>query len=1584
MIRIDTAKQTYHPQTEHTSYIMQVLPSGHLGHLHYGARLADDVDPLTLQVKHPLQIGGQVSYQATDPTFSLNLTQLEVATYGKGDFRDPSLHIELAEGHRITDFKFVSHAILDVKPTYPEMPQTFDAKQQVQTLRMILKDELQDITLHLEYAVFESADVITRRVIVINGAQQAIVLRKAMSFALDFAEADFELISLDGAWIRERHPHVHPLSYGILKIDSKKGVSSADHNPFLALKRRHTDEEEGECYGFSLLYSGNFEATAEVNPHRFLRIMMGINSFDFAWNLQPNGIFVTPEAVLTYSKHGLATLSHHFHTLVNLHIVPSQWQHRERPVLINNWEATYFDFDESKLLRLARKAKQVGIELFVLDDGWFGKRDNDTSSLGDWTVNTKKLPSGIAGLAQKINRIGLAFGIWVEPEMVNPDSDLYRLHPDWALRHPKIEPSLGRNQLVLDLCNPLVRDHLIETMSQLFQEANIQYVKWDMNRNLSDWYSPTLPTAQQSEIAHRYVLGLYEILRTLTTRFPDILFESCSSGGNRFDLGILYYMPQTWTSDNTDALERLFIQYGTSFVYPPSTMGAHVSNSPNAQVVRSTPIESRFNAAIFGLLGYELDLTRLSAFDLAVIKEQIAYYKTHRKLLQFGTFTRHKSPFTSNQCVWTASDSATNEALVGIYQVLSQPNGGFDRYRVNMLDSKIQYRLRNRVQYHNLSLFGDLVKHALPIKLKAHGLVFQALASHYKMTAEKDDFEIAGSVLSGSGFVPKAPFVGSGYTDQVRLMGTLDRAFITSNPLERTPTMRKLIPINFDWKYKPNFEEADLLTLDNPTIYESIAIPHTNKLLPYNQFDEADYQFVSVYKKQFTGPKLDPKERLFLHFGGVSVSAEVHLNGTLIGRHEGAFTPFEFDITSTVLQEVSNELTVVVDSRETKNVPPFGFVVDYLVYGGIYREVSLEIRPERRFAHTFIRTTDYGVTATDEMVLDISIVFSEPAENATLRMDLLKNGVSIQAFEKAEVQGKEVRFAAVAKGIERWTLDTPNLYDLTLTYVEANTTVDEVMERIGFRSFDFNEEGFVLNNEKIKLIGLNRHQSYPYVGYAMPKRLQEKDAEILKFELGCNIVRCSHYMQSDHFIRRCDEIGLLVLEEIPGWQYIGDAHFKELSKQNLAAMIAHHFNHPAIIMWGVRINESPDDHDFYIEMNELARRLDDSRPTGGIRNFGSSEFLEDVFTYNDFSHVGTNPGLEKPTRVTKKLMPYLVTESNGHMFPTKKFDNEARRAEHAKRHLEVVESAHRYDSMSGAISWCMADYNTHVEFGSGDRICYHGVLDMFRIPKYAAAVYASQQTKRPVLVVASNMVMGEYPASALPPTTVYTNCDYIKVYKNDEYIDTYYSAWDEYSNIPNAPVIIDDYIADRIHQGETYSKKVADMIKTVMLAYVKHGMRLTPKAKFNVVKLGLAHGVKVKDLMELFGKYIGDWGTKGSRYRFEGYKDDEKVIEVVRGSSNQAKFVALPDATLLVHGDTYDATRILVRMIDEFGNDLPYATASFNITVSEQFEIIGPNVQSLIGGSIGVYVKTSGVRGLGTIQLTPDHGDPVVVEIEVA
>jgi beta-galactosidase len=795
--------------------------------------------------------------------------------------------------------------------------------------------------------------------------------------------------------------------------------------------------------------------------------------------------------------------------------------------------------------------------------------------------------------------------------------------------------------------------------------------------------------------------------------------------------------------------------------------------------------------------------------------------------------------------------------------------------------------------------------------------------------------------------------------------------------------MRKIIPINFDWKYKPSFDPADLATFDGVDGYETVAIPHTNKLLPYNQFDEADYQFVSVYKKVFQGPKMAEKERLFIRFAGVSVSAEITLNGIAIGNHEGAFTPFEFDITKAVLPDQPNHLAVVVDSRETKEIPPFGFVVDYLVYGGIYREVTLEIRPERRIAHHFVRTLDHGVTNVDAMILDVSVIFSEPAKQATIRMDLLSNGVSIQVFEKTGIDGKEVRFAALAKGIERWTLDHPHLYLLTFDYVEDGVTIDHSEVTIGFRSFDFNEEGFVLNNEKIKLIGLNRHQSYPYVGYAMPKRMQEKDAEILKYELGCNIVRCSHYMQSDHFIRRCDEIGLLVFEEIPGWQYIGNDHFKELSKQNLATMIAHHFNHPSIIIWGVRINESPDDHQFYTEMNELSHRLDDSRPTGGVRNFGASEFLEDVFTYNDFSHNGTNSGLEKPTRVTKKLMPYLVTESNGHMFPTKKFDNEARRAEHAKRHLEVIESAHRYLSMSGTISWCMADYNTHVEFGSGDRICYHGVLDMFRIPKYAAAVYASQQTKKPVLVVASNMIMGEYPASALPPTTIYTNCDYIKVYKNDEYIDTYYSAWDDYPNAPYAPVIIDDYIADRIHRGETYPKKVADMLKTVLLAYVKYGMKLTPKAKLNIVKLGLGHGIKIKELMQLFGKYIGDWGTKGSRYRFEGYQDDQLVVAVTRGSSQQANLVATVDSATLVHGDTYDVTRILVKLVDEFGNDLPYATASFHIETSEHLQVVGPTIQSLIGGSIGVYVKTTGVIGKGTVLLVPDRGEQLHLAIEI-
>ena len=771
MIQFIEQEKLFHLQTKTSSYVMRILPSGHLAHVYYG-KMMQNVDNYTqLEPKFAVEVGSQVIYDETDKTFNLNLAQLEISTFGKGDFRDPMFHFRLSDGSRVTDFKYASHEFLPSKPHFEGLPETFDTKNDAsESLKITVTDAIADLTIEMYYTVFSDLDILTRRCAILNG-KSLVTIEKAMSMNLDFSDHDFELISLDGAWIRERHIHTRELTFGITKIDSKKGLSSSDHNPFIAIKRQHTDEELGECYGFSLIYSGNFEASAEVSPHSLLRILMGINSFDFYWQLAPNDVFVTPEVVLTYSSSGLSKLSQNLHELINHHIVSPEWQNQERPILINNWEATSFDFTESKLLKLARSAKQLGIELFVLDDGWFGTRNDDTQSLGDWTINPQKIPSGLKRLVDKINKIGLNFGIWVEPEAINPHSDLYRLHPDWAIKLPNRLPSYGRNELILDLSRYEVIEYLFTSLCHLFDQAPITYCKWDMNRNFSDVFSNSLDALHQGEFTHRYVLGLYDLLAKLKHRYPQILFESCASGGNRFDLGMLYYMPQTWTSDNTDGIERLFIQYGTSMVYPPSTMGAHVSYAPNMQTLRNTPLETRFNTAIFGLLGYELDLTRCSRFEKKVIKQQVAFYKEHRSLLQFGKFTRLVNPFNNNECIWMMMSPSKDEAIIGVYQLLAKPNGAMQKVEVRGFDSQKTYRIVNRKQYANLRMFGDLIKHALPIRINANGLLFNILANNYMMTQENDDILTTGDVLNHHGFIPKQRFIGSGYTDKVRLMG---------------------------------------------------------------------------------------------------------------------------------------------------------------------------------------------------------------------------------------------------------------------------------------------------------------------------------------------------------------------------------------------------------------------------------------------------------------------------------------------------------------------------------------------------------------------------------------------------------------------------------------------------------------------------------------------------------------------------------------------------------------------------------------------------------------------------------------------
>ncbi|MFA5006862.1 MAG: glycoside hydrolase family 2 TIM barrel-domain containing protein [Candidatus Izemoplasmatales bacterium] len=797
--------------------------------------------------------------------------------------------------------------------------------------------------------------------------------------------------------------------------------------------------------------------------------------------------------------------------------------------------------------------------------------------------------------------------------------------------------------------------------------------------------------------------------------------------------------------------------------------------------------------------------------------------------------------------------------------------------------------------------------------------------------------------------------------------------------------MRKNIPLNFDWLFAPVFEEGYPTAAALPEGMTSVSIPHTVKELPLNDFDERDYQFVSSYVRDFETPATDEGDRTFIRFGAVMTVAEVWMNGTFVGRHEGGFTPFAFDVTDLLKKDGTNRLFVKVDSREIKDVPPFGNVVDYLCYGGIYREVELQVRPKRHLERLFVRTSEAPSLALEDMILDVRGTLSEESAGALSAVVSIRRD-AVEAFRfdiVPQIDGRTFDVQYECHGVERWNLESPVLYDIEVAVLLDGVEFDREVVRFGFRTAQFTHEGFVLNNRKIKLVGLNRHQSYPYVGYAMPKRIQAKDAEILKNELGVNLVRTSHYMQSDHFIDRCDELGLLVFEEIPGWQYIGDEHFKQLSCENLEAMIRAHANHPSIVLWGVRINESPDDHDFYEKTNEIAHALDDSRQTGGVRNFRGSELLEDVYTYNDFSHVGDNPGLIRPRKAAKAEVPYLVTEHNGHIFPTKKYDHEAKRVEHALRHMRVIDASFAREDACGAIGWCMNDYNTHVDFGSGDRICYHGVMDMFRLPKYAAAAYASQRQDRPMLVVASTMAMGDHALSRIPPTVVFTNCDYVKVYKNDTYIDTFYSAWKDYPNAPYAPVVVDDYYGDQIEKNEDYPKRTARMVKKVLVAFGRHGMDLPLSDKLRALWLMTVKGFTFAEAERLYGKYIGDWGKEGAKYVYEGYRDDKPVVAVTKGAHRSMVLSAVADDSVLVHGDTYDATRIVVRMTDERGNELPYAFDAFTVETTPGLAVIGPRVQSLLGGSVGVYVKTTGIRGQQTVTIRPEGRPALEVAIRI-
>lgn len=688
----ESNSQTFHLQGKSSSYIMQLIKSKYLAHVHWGKQVRGT------------NLGGLFALRrrcsfspSTDPNdlaLSLDTLPQEYPAYGGSDFRVPAYQVQLENGTTVSELVYESHRIYPGKPQLPGLPATYvEDEREAESLDVVLVDPLIGLKVILTYTVFRDFDAITRSVRFVNEGEQFIKLLRALSFGMDIAQSNYDMLHLSGTWARERHIERRPLVTGGSVIESRRGSSSHSLNPFMALLAKETDEDHGEAYGFSLVYSGSFMAQAEVDPYGTTRVVMGINSFDFSWLLEPGETFQAPEAVLVYSSEGIGGMSRTFHKLYRTRLCRGEFRDRHRPILINNWEATYFNFNADKIEELAKVGKELGLELLVLDDGWFGKRDNDKSSLGDWFVDQNKLPEGMPNLVNRVRQQELEFGLWFEPEMISPDSDLYRAHPDWCLHVPQRRRTEARQQLILDYSRQDVRDYIVTVITDILASSPITYVKWDMNRNMTEIGSAQLPPERQRETAHRYMLGLYEVMERVTSAFPKVLFESCSGGGGRFDPGMLYYMPQTWTSDNTDAVERLKIQYGTSLVYPISTMGAHVSAVPNHQVHRTTPLDMRANVAMSGNFGYELDLTTFSEAEKEEVKRQVALYKELRPLIQFGDFYRLRSPFQGVEAAWMFVSEDRTEALVAYFKVLAEPNSPQTKLRLKGLEAGGNYRV---------------------------------------------------------------------------------------------------------------------------------------------------------------------------------------------------------------------------------------------------------------------------------------------------------------------------------------------------------------------------------------------------------------------------------------------------------------------------------------------------------------------------------------------------------------------------------------------------------------------------------------------------------------------------------------------------------------------------------------------------------------------------------------------------------------------------------------------------------------------------------------------------------------------------
>ena len=830
--------------------------------------------------------------------------------------------------------------------------------------------------------------------------------------------------------------------------------------------------------------------------------------------------------------------------------------------------------------------------------------------------------------------------------------------------------------------------------------------------------------------------------------------------------------------------------------------------------------------------------------------------------------------------------------------------------------------------------------------------------------------------------------------------------------------MPRRIALNRGWEFTENYTEGFLRGEAGEDI-SLVELPHTCKEVPYHYFDESIYQMVCGYRKRIAIPAEAAGKRIFLEIGAAGHYAEVYVNGARLSSHRCGYTAFLTELTEFVKAGEEALIVVRVDSRETLDQPPFGYVIDYMTFGGLYREVSLLLCEQSYLSDVFVHPVipegeallcGEENRAAIEAIRFIGAAGSSVTLNGpvcddfagfSLRQMVYPYGsetggtLSQVDFElsklppktaEAEVPGRiTFELSLPVPNARLWDILSPNLYTVETQLCYEGEAIDSERTVIGFRRAKFEPDGFYLNGRKVKIVGLNRHQSYPYVGYAMPRSMQRLDADLLKNELGLNAVRTSHYPQSHHFIRRCDELGLLVFTEIPGWQHIGGADWKAQAVENTAEMVVQYRSHPSIVLWGVRINESVDDDEFYEKTNEVAHRLDPTRQTGGVRYHKKSRLLEDVYTYNDFVHSGKNQGCDKKKAVTSDpSKPYLISEYNGHMYPTKLFDDEEQRAEHALRHAAVLDAVAAEDDIAGSFGWCMFDYNTHADFGSGDRICYHGVLDMFRNPKLAADVYSVFHDETPVLSVSSSMEIGDHPAGNRGRIYLFTNADSVRMYKNDHLIREYTSDASPYRHLARGPIEITDFIGDTVLREEHFKPRQAKLVKDVLNHYTRFGMEKMPAGiMLKAGYLMTRYRMSFADAYALYGKYVGNWGGEATVYRFEAVKDGEVVKTVLKAPVKEIRLTAKADHTVLTEGDTYDTALVRITMNDQNGNQLPFSDSIVTLSSEGPIEIIGPNQFPLRGGAGGTFLRTKGESGSAALALSAEGAGEVRIEFEV-